>query len=394
MYKVPLSDIDVGKAEIMAVEKVLKSRWLTLGEVTARFEQEFAKYMDVKEAVAVSSGTAALHLANLVLGVGPGDEVILPSMTFVATVNAVLYTGAIPIFADIKGLDDFNVASEEIEKKITPRTKAICIVHYGGYPTDMDRIMAIARQYGLRVIEDAAHAIGAELNSQKVGTIGDIGCFSFFSNKNITTGEGGMLVTQDLDLAQRARRLRSHGMTSLSWDRLKGHASSYDVTDLGFNYRTTEIASAIGRIQLRKLERNNIKRRKITEEYKGNLKDLKGLILPFTHYLGKPSYHLFPIILPNRDQRDRLQMKLRKAGIQTSVHYPPVHLFSYYRKTYGYSKGDLPKTEEVSQRELSLPLYPQLSLKWVQYICDVIKSSITTQRQSKGKRALRIGQIE
>lgn len=394
MYKVPLSDIDVGKAEIMAVEKVLKSRWLTLGDVTARFEQEFAKYMNVKEAVAVSSGTAALHLANLVLGVGPGDEVILPSMTFVATVNAVLYTGAIPIFADIKGLDDFNVASEEIEKKITPRTKAICIVHYGGYPTDMDRIMAIARQYGLRVIEDAAHAIGAELNSQKVGTIGDIGCFSFFSNKNITTGEGGMLVTQDLDLAQRARRLRSHGMTSLSWDRLKGHASSYDVTDLGFNYRTTEIASAIGRIQLRKLERNNIKRRKITEEYKGNLKDLKGLILPFTHYLGKPSYHLFPIILPNRDQRDRLQMKLRKAGIQTSVHYPPVHLFSYYRKTYGYSKGDLPKTEEVSQRELSLPLYPQLSLKWVQYICDVIKSSITTQRQSKGKRALRIGQIE
>lgn len=376
MYKVPLSDIDMGKAEMMAVVRVLKSRWLTLGEVTARFEQEFAEHMDVKEAVAVSSGTAALHLANLVLGIGTGDEVILPSMTFVATVNAVLYTGAIPIFADIKGLDDFNVAPEEIEKKITPRTKAICVVHYGGYPADMDRILAIAKRHGLRVIEDAAHAIGAELNSQKVGAIGDIGCFSFFSNKNITTGEGGMLVTQDLDLAQRARRLRSHGMTSLSWDRFKGHASNYDVTDLGFNYRTTEIASAIGRIQLRKLQRNNIKRSKITEEYKKNLKDLKGLHLPFTHYLGKPSYHLFPIILPNRDQRDRLQMKLRKAGIQTSVHYPPVHLFSHYRKTYEYSKGDLPKTEEVYQRELSLPLYPQLSLKWVQHISDVIKSSI------------------
>src|SRR3972149_8626010 len=377
MYKVPLSDIDMGKAEIVAVEKVLKSRWLTLGDVTARFEQEFAKYMDVKEAVAVSSGTAALHLANLVLGVGPGDEVILPSMTFVATVNAVLYTGAIPIFADIKGLDDFNVASEEIEKKITPRTKAICVVHYGGYPADMDRILAIAKRHGLRVIEDAAHAIGAELNSQKVGTIGDIGCFSFFSNKNITTGEGGMLVTQDLDLAQRARRLRSHGMTSLSWDRLKGHASSYDVTDLGFNYRTTEIASAIGRIQLRKLERKNIKRHKITEEYKKNLKDHKGLHLPFAHYFGKPSYHLFPIILPNQDQRDRLQTKLKKAGIQTSIHYSPVHLFSYYRKTYGNATGDLSKTVDVAARELTLPLFSGMTKDQIRLVVTTLIKNLS-----------------
>lgn len=378
MYKVPLSDIDMGKAEMMAVVRVLKSRWLTLGEVTAQFEQEFANYMGVKEAIAVSSGTAALHLANLVLDIGRGDEVLLPSMTFVATANAIRYTGATPIFADINGPYDLNISPEDIEKKITHRTKAICVVHYGGYPADMDRILAIAKQHGLHVIEDAAHAIGADLNGQKVGTIGDIGCFSFFSNKNIATGEGGMMVTKDPDLAQRARRLRSHGMTSLSWDRFKGHASSYDVTDLGFNYRTTEIASAIGRVQLRKLDRNNIKRLKITEEYKRNLKDLKGLILPFTHYLGKPSYHLFPIILPNRDQRDRLQTKLKKAGIQTSIHYPSVHLFSYYRRTYGYGQGDLPHTEEASERELTLPLYPQLPLKWVRSICHVIQSALAT----------------
>ena len=242
----------------------------------------------------------------------------------------------------------------------------------------MDHILNIANKHRIRVVEDAAHAIGAELSGKMIGAFGDIGCFSFFSNKNMITGEGGMLVTQDPELARRARRLRSHGMTSLSWDRFKGHASNYDVTDLGFNYRINEIASAIGRTQLKKLKKNNQKRAMITEKYKKSLKDVNGLVLPFYRYRGKPSCHLFPVLLMNRSQRDELQMKLRNAGIQTSIHYPPVHLFSYYRMVYGYSEGYLPKTEDVCQRELSLPLYPQLSLKWVQSICDLIKSLIAT----------------
>jgi dTDP-4-amino-4,6-dideoxygalactose transaminase len=376
MYKVPLSEIDMGKAEIQAVLGVLKSQWLTLGEVTAGFEREFAQHMKIKDAVAVSSGTAALHLANLVLNIGPGDEVILPSLTFVATVNAVLYCGATPVFADIKGLDDLNIDPEEIVRKITPRTKAICVVHYGGYPADMDRILAIANDHGLCVIEDAAHGIGAELNGIKLGAFGNVGCFSFFSNKNMITGEGGMLVTQDPELARKARRLRSHGMTSLSWDRYKGHASSYDVKDLGFNYRITEIASAIGRTQLKKLNKNNQKRAMITEKYKKSLKDVNGLALPFYRYRGKPSYHLFPVIFPNQNRRDHIQSVLREAGIQTSIHYPPVHRFEYYRKRYS-AEGGLPVTEDVAARELSLPLFPGMTQEQICIVTTALIKSLS-----------------
>lgn len=375
MYKIPLSDVDIGKAEIQAVLRVLKSKWLTLGEVTAEFEQEFARYIGVREAVAVSSGTAALHLAYRVLNIGPGDEVIVPSMTFVATVNAVLYCGATPVFADIKGLDDLNITPEEIDKKITPRTKAVCVVHYGGYPADMDHILNIANRHRIRVVEDAAHGVGAELNGKKIGALGDIGCFSFFSNKNMITGEGGMFVTQDPDLSRRARRLRSHGMTSLSWDRFKGHASNYDVTDLGFNYRINELASAIGRVQLRKLERNNRRRAMAVKKYQKSLTNGNGLIMPFCQYRGKPSHHLFPVILKNQSQRDRLQIKLREAGIQTSIHYPPVHLFEYYKKKCFVETG-LPITEDVSARELSLPLFAGITQEQIRLVTTTLIKNI------------------
>ncbi|MCK4830652.1 DegT/DnrJ/EryC1/StrS family aminotransferase, partial [bacterium] len=218
-WRVPLADIDLGQAEVNAAIKVLKSKWLTMGQITEGFERKFAKYLGVKYAFAVASGTAALHIAHQILGIAKGDEVICPSLTFVATANSILYTGATPVFADITSLDDLNVSPEDILDKISSNTKAITVVHYGGYPCNMDRIMQIAKKHKLYVIEDAAHASGAEYKGKKCGTIGDIGCFSFFSNKNMTTGEGGMVVTNNDRLAKKIRTIRSHGMTTLTWDR-------------------------------------------------------------------------------------------------------------------------------------------------------------------------------
>jgi dTDP-4-amino-4,6-dideoxygalactose transaminase len=251
-WKIPLSDIDLDEEEIREVVKVLKSKWLSMGPVTQRFEEEFAKYLGVKHAFGTSSGTAALHIAHKVLGIKEDDEVIVPSLTFVATANSILYCKAKPVFADITSLEDFDISPEDILEKITTKTKAITIVHYGGYPCDMDAIMEIADDYNLKIIEDAAHAPGAEYKGRKCGTIGDVGCFSFFANKSLVTGEGGMIVTNDDALAEKTRIMRSHGMTTLTWDRHKGHAHSYDVVDMGFNYRINEVASAIGLVQLKK----------------------------------------------------------------------------------------------------------------------------------------------
>ncbi|MBE9594529.1 MAG: DegT/DnrJ/EryC1/StrS family aminotransferase, partial [Proteobacteria bacterium] len=275
------SDIDLDEEEIREVVKVLKSKWLSLGPVTQRFEEEFANYLGVKHAFGVASGTAALHIALKVLGIRKGDEVTVPSLTFVATANSVLYCGAKPVFADITSLDDFNISQDDILEKITTKTKAIAIVHYGGYPCNMNAIMEIAEDHNLKIIEDAAHAPGAEYKGKKCGTIGDVGCFSFFANKNLVTGEGGMVVTNDDALAEKIRIMRSHGMTTLTWDRHKGHAHSYDVVDLGFNYRINEIASALGVVQLKKLDENNEKRRKIVERYRKGLEDISGISVPF-----------------------------------------------------------------------------------------------------------------
>jgi dTDP-4-amino-4,6-dideoxygalactose transaminase len=244
-WRVTLSEPDLGPEESQAVTAVLRSRWLTMGAITQTFEQKFAEFCGAKHAIAVANGTAALHLAHWALGVGSGDEVICPALTFVATANSVLYCRATPVFADINGLDNLNISPEAIRQKISPRTRCITVMHYGGYPCDMQAIRKIAGEHGLAVIEDACHAIGAEYHGKKCGTLGDIGCFSFFSNKNMVTGEGGMLVTNNAELAQKLRLGRSHGMTTMSWDRHQGHASGYDVVDLGFNYRIDEIAGVV-----------------------------------------------------------------------------------------------------------------------------------------------------
>ena len=296
-WRVPLADIDFDEQEVSAVTDVLHSRWLSMGEVTQGFEQDFASFIGAKQTLAVTNATAALHLACLASGIGAGDEVVVPSLTFVATANAVRYTGAMPVFADIESDDWLNISPASIEACITERTRAILVVHYAGFPCDMPVIMEIARKHNLVVLEDSAHAIGSVLNQRTLGTWGSIGCFSFFSNKNMTTGEGGMLATDNDELAERLRLLRSHGMTSLSWDRHKGHAWSYDVVDLGFNYRIDEMRAALGRVQLKKLPANNRRREHLTNLYREMLTELVPEVhMPFEAARGTSCYHILPIL--------------------------------------------------------------------------------------------------
>jgi dTDP-4-amino-4,6-dideoxygalactose transaminase len=372
-WRYPLSDIDLGKEEERGVLRVLRSRWLSTGPVTERFEKAFSEYLEGGHAIAVSNGTAALHLALASLGMRKGDEVILPSFTFVATANSVRYIGAKPVFADIVGADDLNISPREIEKRITKKTKAILVMHYGGYPCDMQSILKIAKRRGLYVVEDAAHAPGAEYQGKKCGVLGDIGCFSFFSNKNLVTGEGGMVVTRSKEWAEKIRRMRSHGMEALSWDKYRGRLSSYDIRGLGYNYRTTEIQSALGLVQLKKLDRNNKRRKKLVEIYRKELQETREISIPFSRFKGTPSYHLFPILVAPFVDRSRVMEKLKDFGIQSSIHYPPVHLFSLYRNQFDYKRGDVPKTEEVSEREITLPLHPRLDTGDVKWIAKKVK---------------------
>jgi len=375
-WKVPLADMDYGTEEESAVLNVLQSRWLTMGGITQAFEAQFAEFLGVKHALAVSNATVALHLACCALDIGPGDEVIVPSLSFVATSNAVLYTGAEVRFAEIQGEDDLTIAPASIEAQVTPRTKAIMVMHYGGYPCQMPAILEIARRRNLAVIEDAAHAPGASLDGKALGTWADAACFSFFSNKNLSTGEGGMLVTNRDEIAEKVRLMRSHGMTSLTWDRHQGHAYSYDVTALGYNYRIDEIRSALGRVQLEKLPQNNARRREISQEYTYSLADTP-IKIPFGNALSSaatPACHIFPILLPGGTDRKGFIDTLRAAGIQTSIHYPPIHQFSYYRERYPDVR--LPLTESLANREVTLPLYPGMTDEMANQVVSAVKAAL------------------
>ena len=374
-WRIPLSDIDFGLEEELAVLDVVRSRWLTMGAVTGRLEQEFADFVRVKHAIAVNSATAALHLACVAAGLGPGDEVILPSLTFVATANAVRYTGATPVFADVEGEGSLNISPRTIEACLTSRTRAILVMHYGGYPCDMPAILKLAQEHGLVVVEDAAHAVGSELDGCMLGAWGAMGCFSFFSNKNMTTGEGGMLVTDDDALAERLRVLRSHGMTSLTWDRHKGHAWSYDVVELGYNYRLDEMRAALGRVQLKKLKHNNQIRRERTALYHRLLAGrCPSVGTPFREHTGISACHLLPVLLPYGTRREAVMENMKSRGIQTSIHYPPIHQFSAYRAVVaGY---DLKCTEDLAARELTLPLYPGMSEADVECVVEGLRDSL------------------
>jgi dTDP-4-amino-4,6-dideoxygalactose transaminase len=381
-WKIPLSDIDMGAEEIAAVTKVLESRWLTLGAVTQEFEQQFAAATGAKHALAVTNATAALHLSCVVANLGAGDEVIVPSLTFVATANAVRYVGATPVFADITGEDNLNISPESIRKNLSPRTKAIIVVHYAGYACAMPEIMQIAAEHGLVVIEDAAHASGSWLDGRALGTWGQTGCFSFFSNKNMTTGEGGMIITENDAIAERLRILRSHGMSSMTWDRHKGHAWSYDVTDLGYNYRIDEIRAALGLVQLGKLAKNNLRRKHLTELYRESLMELApDVSMPFSNYDGQSAYHILPVLLPNGANRLIFMDSMKAQGIQTSIHYPPIHTFQAFQaEKYPYL--DLSITEELATREVTLPLYPGMSDESVLNVVESVATALGQARKA------------
>ena len=363
---IPLFDLNYGHEEEEAALRVLRSKWLTMGPETEALEHEFTEYFKVKHAIAVSSCTTALHLANLAVGVKQGTEVICPSLTFVATSNSVIYAGGTPVFADITSTDDWTISPNEIEKKINKNTQAIIVMHYGGFACKMDEIIEIANRYKIPVIEDAAHAPGSMYKDRFLGAIGDISCFSFFSNKNISTGEGGVICTNNDDYANYIKKIRSHGMTSATLDRHHGHAYSYDVTDLGYNYRIDEIHAALARCQLMKLETGNERRRLAATRYKDALSKIDKIKVPFGNYCFSANYHIFPILLDKNIDRNSLMVFLRNKGIQTSIHYPPIHCFSFYQKRFGFQ--NLPLTENITQHELTLPIYADITDTQIDYV--------------------------
>ena len=371
-YKIPLFDLNFDEREEQAVLETIQSKWISTGPKTAAFEEKFASMLHAKHAVALSNCTVSLHLALKLADVQAGDEVICPSLTFVATVNSIRYVDAIPVFADVTSYEDPTIDPEDIRRKITPKTKAIMVMHYGGFACDMDKIMQIAQEHNLKVIEDACHGPLSEYKGKKLGTIGDVGCFSFFSNKNISTGEGGMLITNNDEYASRTKLLRSHGMTTMSYERASGHSTAYDVVELGYNYRMDDIHSSIGLVQLDKIEADLIKRAEVRELYLSLLKDIPGIIIPFRDYTEFTSNYIFPIALKdgNAEKRDQIRASLAEAGIQTSIHYPAVHRFSIYKEYY----SELPVTDYLVDNLITLPMYSNLTEEQVHYICSTIKS--------------------
>jgi dTDP-4-amino-4,6-dideoxygalactose transaminase len=379
-FRIPLSDLDYGPEEEAAVLRVLRTRWLSMGPEVQAFEREFADYIATQHALAVANGTAALHLAYLALGLGPGDEILQPGINFVAAANMAVAVGATPVFADILGPEEPTIDPEDIARKITPRTRAVVVMHYGGYLCRMAEIQEICRKHGLALIEDACHAVGGRYldrhrrppHGLKPGNLGDVGCFSFFSNKNLATGEGGMLTTNRDDLAQRLRLLRSHGMTTLTWDRHRGHASSYDVAVPGYNYRLDEIRAALGRCQLARLDRNNLRRKELVAVYRAGLADLPGWVLPFADHASEGAYHLMVAVAPDPESRQHVAQQLRAAGVQTSLHYPCVPEFQAFT---GTGADGVEVSRAFARRTITLPLYPSLKPSEVEIVCSCIRNA-------------------
>jgi dTDP-4-amino-4,6-dideoxygalactose transaminase len=358
--ELPLFDLRLTPQDLEAVAETLRSGWLTLGPRTQAFEEAFAAHLGTRHAVAVSSCTAALHLAYLAAGVGPGDEVIVPSFTFAATAAAALYCGAAPVFAEIVSRKDPSLDPEDVERRITPRTKAVCVVHFAGYAAAADRLKELCDAHGITLIEDVAHAPSATLHGRKLGTWGLAGAFSFFSNKVLSVGEGGLLCTDSDEVAAFARSRRSHAMTSGTWDRHSGRTDTYDVNGLGFNYRLDEPRAALLLSRLGRLEADIARRRELTLRYRGLLAQVDGIIVPFEDTdIPTSSCYVMPIMLERDGTQADVNYRLRELGIQTSIFYPSIHRFSAYHERF--PDLSLPITELASRTELTLPLYPHMT---------------------------------
>jgi dTDP-4-amino-4,6-dideoxygalactose transaminase len=374
MWRVQLHKINYDEREYQAVREVLDSGWLTISQKTYDFEAAFSKFLGYDtQCLAVSNCTAALHMALLVLGIGQGDEVITPALTFIADQNVTHMTGAKNVLVDITSMEDWSVDSGDIEACITSKTKAVMIVHYAGYACDMEHIAAVCKKHSLPLIEDCAHSPGADYKGRPLGTFGDIAAFSFFGNKNIAVGEGGMVVTRNPELSAKLKNLRSHGMTVQSFDRFKGRASSYDVESPGLNYRIHEIASALGLVQLQKLEEANNQRKELTEHYFRRLDDIPSIAIPYRHFSrGKPNYHIMPVLLSDSIDRNAVIESMKQDGVQTSIHYPAIRFFTAYRNKV----NETPKAEYVSAHELTLPIYPTMTHEEVDIVCDALMKGL------------------
>ena len=359
--EIPLFDLRLDAQDIEAVADTLRSGWLTLGPRTHAFEEAFAEQLGCRHAVAVSSCTAALHLAYLAAGVGPGDEVIVPSYTMAATASAALYCGATPVFADILGRHDLSVDPAQIEALIGPRTKAVCVVHFAGYPVAVNDMRELCDRHGIALIEDVAHAPSATVEGRKLGTWGLAGAFSFFSNKILSSGEGGLLATDDDEVAATARSLRSHAMTSGTWSRHTGVTTTYDVVGLGFNYRIDEIHSALLLSRLARLEDDIERRRELTRRYRRELSTIDGLIVPYRDDdIDTSSCYVMPVLVEDPERWEHVRDFLRfERGVQTSLFYPSVHRFTAYVERFG--EQSLPNTEIASDTELTIPLFPHMT---------------------------------
>jgi dTDP-4-amino-4,6-dideoxygalactose transaminase len=370
---------DIGEDEIQGVVETLRSGWLTTGPKTKQFEEDFARYVGCRYAVAVNSCTAALHLALEAVGVTTGDEVILPTMTFAATAEVVRYLNATPVLVDCQP-DTLNIDPMQIERVVTPKTKAIIPVHFAGHPCEMETILEIAKAHKLTVIEDAAHALPTRVQGKMVGTIGDISCFSFYATKTITTGEGGMATTENREWAERMRMMSLHGISKDAWKRYTAEGSwYYEILAPGYKYNLTDIAAVIGIQQLKKCDAFWRRRQQHAALYSEAFTDVPGIIVPPMVEDGQHAWHLYVIQL----QLERLRIDrntfielLKQQNIGTSVHFIPLHLHPYYRDSFGYRSEDFPHASIIFQQTVSLPIYPKMTEADIKYVSDVVKATV------------------
>lgn len=372
----PYSRQSISEEDIQAVVEVLRSDWLTTGPALGRFEQALATYVDTKHAVAVSSGTAALHAAMFALGIGPGDEVIVPALTFVATSNCVVYQGGTPVFADVDP-STLLLDAGSVQARLTPRTKAIIAVDYAGQPCDYDALRSLARQHGLALVADASHALGADLRGQRTGGLADLTTFSFHPVKPITTAEGGAVTTDDEQLAARCRQFRNHGIGQDHHQRARAGSWRYQMTDLGYNYRLNDLQAALGLSQLRRLDAWTARRREIAQHYDRGLQSLAGVRPLRLGAQAGHAYHLYVVRIDARPgARDEVFSLLRRAGIGVNVHYGPVHLHPFYRERFGTGPGMCPVAEAAAEEILSLPLFPAMTEADADRVLDSLKEAL------------------
>ena len=378
---IPLFDLELSERHREAVDAVLRSGWLTMGPRIQEFEEGFAEHLGVPHVVAVNSGTAALHIAYLGAGIGPGDEVVVPAITFAATAAAVRHCGGVPVPADIVGSDDLNLDPADVEAALTERTKAVCVVHYAGYPAAVEALRDLCDARGLALIEDAAHAPSARTadGSQVLGTIGLASAFSFFSNKVLSCGEGGALATGDEEVARQARLLRSHALTATTWDRHRGHAPGYDVVATGFNYRLDEVRAALLTARLEDLEEDIEQRRVLVHRYREFLADIPGVVVPFDEGLvERSSCYVMPLVLDDAALRDPVREVMRHDhGVQTSVLYPALHELSAYAEE---SRRPLARSEHVGRAQLTLPLFPHLGEDRQDRVVEALRAGLAALR--------------